>query len=85
MIHTVRVVVDDGDDTGENPDQGGPVGRGVVHGERSGEARPDDDEGAVDEAEAVDEESQAAEAPAGGREGLTLDALEEDAAWRGWC
>lgn len=81
MAHAVAVVVDDGDDDGENPNQRRPVGGVVVDGQVGGEAGPDDDEGAVEEAEGVDGDAEAAQAPAGGREGLASDAAEEDAAW----
>lgn len=76
----VRVVVHDGDDDGEDPDERRPVGVLEGDGQRGGEAGPDDDKGAVEEAEGVDVHAVGTEAPAGWWEGLALDALEEDAA-----
>lgn len=79
----VSVVVSDGEDDREHPDQGRPVSAGEVDWECGGEAGPDDDEGAVEEAEGVDVDAVRAHAPAGWGEGLASDALEEDAAWLG--
>jgi hypothetical protein len=56
----VSVVVAYGEDNGSNPDQRRPVGGGEVDGQRSGEARPDDDESAVQESKAVDVDAKLA-------------------------
>lgn len=50
----VGVVVGDCEDNRRHPDQRRPVGVGEGNGQSGGEARPDDDEGAVEEAEGVD-------------------------------
>lgn len=76
----VSVVVADGEDDSGHPDQRRPVGGGEINGQRRGEAGPDDDECAVQEAKAVDVDAKLAETPAGMWHGLTLDALEEHAA-----
>ena len=78
---TVGVVVGDGEDDGEHPDQRRPVGVGESDGQGSGEARPNDDEGAVQEAEGVDVDAELAESPTSRWERLALDALEEHTAW----
>ena len=72
----VSVVVADGEDDGGHPDQRRPVGSGEIDGQRRGEAGPDDDESAVDEAESVDVNAVRAQAPAGWWKWLALDTLE---------
>ena len=77
----VGVVVGDSEDDGEHPDQRRPVGVGESDWQGGGEAGPDDDESAVEEAEGVDVDAELAESPTSRWEGLALDALEEHAAW----
>ena len=72
----VSIVVDDRENDTCDPDQGRPVGSGKVNREGRREAGPDDDEGAVEEAESVDVNAVGAQAPAGWREWLASDALE---------
>ena len=50
----VSVVVGDREDDCCNPHQGRPVGSGKVNRQARREAGPDDDEGAVEEAEGID-------------------------------
>ena len=76
----VSVVIGDGEDDRGHPDQRRPVGVGEGDGQSSREAGPDDDESAVEEAEAVDVDAELAESPAGWWERLALDTLEEHAA-----
>jgi len=77
----VSVVIGDGEDDSEHPDQRRPVGVGESDGQGGGETGPDDNESAVEEAEGVDVDAELAEPPPGGWERLAPDALEEHAAW----
>ena len=72
----VSVVVCDREDDRGDPDQGRPVGSSEVDRKRRGEARPDNDEGAVEEAKSVDVNSVGAQAPAGRWKWLASDTLE---------
>lgn len=72
----VSVVVDDREDDSGDPDQGRPVGSSEVNWEGRGEARPDNDEGAVEEAKSVDVNAVGAQAPAGRWKWLASDTLE---------
>ena len=72
----VSIVVDDREDDTCDPDQGRPVGSGKVNRKGRGEARPDDDESAVEKAESVDVDAVRAQAPAGWWKWLASDTLE---------
>ena len=72
----VSVVVGDREDDRGDPDQGRPVGSSEVDRKRRGEARPDNDEGAVEEAEGVDVNAVGSQAPAGWWKWLASDTLE---------
>ena len=74
------VVVDDCEDDGGNPDQWRPVGIGEGNREGRWEARPDNDEGAVEEAKSVDVDAVSAKAPSSRWHWLASDALEKHAA-----
>ena len=72
----VSVVVDDREDDCGDPDQGRPVGSSEVDRKRRGEARPDNDEGAVEEPKSVDVNAVGSQAPAGRWKWLASDTLE---------
>ena len=72
----VSVVVGDREDDRGDPHQGRPVGSSEVDRERRGEARPDNDEGAVKEAKSVDVNAVGSQAPAGWWKWLASDTLE---------
>lgn len=72
----VSVVVNDREDDRGDPDQGRPVSTSEVDWEGRGEARPDNDESAVEEAESVDVNAVGSQTPAGWWKWLASDTLE---------
>lgn len=72
----VSVVVGDREDDCCDPDQRRPVGSRKVNRQARREAGPDDNEGAVEEAEGIDVNAVRAQAPTGWWKRLASDTLQ---------